>query len=336
MVLLSAKEGTSSESEPCMNRTDRLLAIVLELQAHGKRRAEDLAATFEISKRTVYRDIQALCEAGVPVIAEPGRGYSLVAGYFLPPLRFSVDEAVMLLLGSDVMAQSFDSDYHAAAQAAARKIAGVLPNETRDEVQVLRASIRFISDDTFGASETAERLQQLRGAIAKRRMVRFHYHARHTSHDTAEADVREADPYGLAHYGGQWYLFGHCHRRHDIRNFRLDRMDELTVLDRSFTRPVDLRRPREQARTVVVRALFDWRVARWVHEARSFFTVSEEEQAAGLLVTLHVHREEEVVHWLLGWGANVRVLEPASLAQQIAEAARAILRKYQDAETLLT
>jgi len=68
-----------------MNRTDRLLAIVLELQAQGKRRAEDLAATFEVGKRTIYRDIQALCEAGVPVISTPGQGYSLVEGYFLPP-----------------------------------------------------------------------------------------------------------------------------------------------------------------------------------------------------------------------------------------------------------
>ena len=63
-----------------MNRTDRLLAIVLELQRKGKRRAEDLAATFEISKRTVYRDVQALCEAGVPVVALPGQGYALMDG----------------------------------------------------------------------------------------------------------------------------------------------------------------------------------------------------------------------------------------------------------------
>ena len=99
-----------------MNRTDRLLAIVLELQAHGWRRAEDLAATFEVSKRTIYRDVLALGEAGVPLVAEPGRGYRLPDGYFLPPLRFSVEEAVMLLLGSDVVAQAFDaglSDQHA-------------------------------------------------------------------------------------------------------------------------------------------------------------------------------------------------------------------------------
>ena len=90
-----------------MNRTDRLLAIVLELQGKGWQRAGDLARTFECSKRTIYRDLQALGESGVPLLSQPGRGYSLMDGYFLPQLSFSTDEATMLLLGSDVMAQAF-------------------------------------------------------------------------------------------------------------------------------------------------------------------------------------------------------------------------------------
>src|SRR3989440_9207607 len=127
-----------------MNRTDRLLAIVLELQGKGKQRAEDLAATFEVSKRTVYRDIQALSEAGVPIAAAPGQGYMLVSGYFLPPLSFTAEEATILLLGSDVMRANFDAQYREAAISAGRKIAGVLPDHLRDEVAYLQASIRFV------------------------------------------------------------------------------------------------------------------------------------------------------------------------------------------------
>src|SRR6185369_16491558 len=99
-----------------MNRTDRLLAIVLELQAKGWQRAEDLAETFEISKRTIYRDMDALAESGVPVVSSPGQGYSLIEGYFLPPVHFSPDEAIMLLLGAEFMAQSFDAQYRSAAR----------------------------------------------------------------------------------------------------------------------------------------------------------------------------------------------------------------------------
>jgi predicted DNA-binding transcriptional regulator YafY len=114
-----------------MNRTDRLLALILELQSSGTRRAEDLARIFETSKRTIYRDMQALCEAGVPVVAVTGQGYSLEEGYFLPPIQFTADEATMLLLGADVMRQSFDAESGAAAIDAARKITGVLPEKLR-------------------------------------------------------------------------------------------------------------------------------------------------------------------------------------------------------------
>src|SRR5439155_8760053 len=147
-----------------MNRTDRLLAIVLELQGKGKQRAEDLARTFETSKRTIYRDIEALCEAGVPLISIPGRGYSLMEGYFLPPLSFTTDEATMLLLGSDFMAQNFDAQYRLAAQAAGRKIAGVLREKLRDDVDYLQKSIRFVSFGTAHNSTEQELLQQFRRA----------------------------------------------------------------------------------------------------------------------------------------------------------------------------
>ena len=128
-----------------MNRTDRLLAIVLELQGKRWRRAEDLAETFETSKRTIYRDMLALGEAGVPVVSIPGRGYSLVEGYFLPPVSFSADEATILLLGADVMTQSFDAHYQSVAHSASRKILGVLPDAQRQTVESLRERIQFVS-----------------------------------------------------------------------------------------------------------------------------------------------------------------------------------------------
>src|SRR5579885_3693089 len=160
-----------------MNRTDRLLAIVLELQGRGRRRAEDLAETFETSKRTIYRDIQALCEAGVPLISTPGRGYALMEGYFLPPLSFSADEAAILLLGSEVMAQHFDAQYRAAAESAGRKIAGILPERLRDEVRALQSSIHFVMPSKPGAFGEAGMLQLLRRAIIERRGLRFRYFA---------------------------------------------------------------------------------------------------------------------------------------------------------------
>jgi len=315
-----------------MNRTNRLLAIVLELQGKGRQRAEDLAATFETSKRTIYRDIQALCEAGVPLVSMPGHGYSLMKGYFLPPLSFTSEEATMLLLGSDLMAQNFDAQYREAAQSAGRKIEGVLPEKLRDEVHYLQNSIRFLSA-TFEHSIHAQVLQQLRRAIIDRNTVHFHYHTRHSSDGKSAASEREADPYGLVHFAGTWHLVAYCHLRQDVRNFRLDRMENLELLPKTFLRPPDMTmqppKPRDD-RNVVVRVLFDKEVARWVQESRSFYTVAEEEMSDGLLVTLHVRHENEVLQWLLSWGHHMRVLEPEFLRRRLVEEAQEMLCKHQN------
>ena len=130
-----------------MNKTDRLLAIVLELQREGVLRAEDLAAVFETSRRTIYRDIQALSEAGVPIIGSPGLGYSLMEGYFLPPVSFSVEEAVALLIGTDFVQQKFDSGYGSKAQTSQRKIEAILPESVRKEASRIRTTTRLLAVD---------------------------------------------------------------------------------------------------------------------------------------------------------------------------------------------
>src|SRR6476619_512570 len=110
-----------------MNRTDRLLAMTLELQARRYTRAEDLAAQFEISVRTIYRDVLALCEAGVPVISTPGYGYALAPGYFLPPLMLTPDEAGMLLLGAAFVPEQVDAPYKRAVDLPRTKIENLPP-----------------------------------------------------------------------------------------------------------------------------------------------------------------------------------------------------------------
>ncbi|HEY0754069.1 MAG TPA: YafY family protein [Ktedonobacteraceae bacterium] len=313
-----------------MNRTDRLLAIVLELQARGRQRAEDLAETFETSKRTIYRDMLALGEAGVPLVSIPGLGYSLMEGYFLPPLSFSSEEATMLLLGSSMMALNFDAQYREAAQAAGRKIAGVLPEKLRAEVEYLREAIRFMASGS--SEESQEKLRQLRRAIIERITVRFIYHARYgTSSEPPVLQTREADPYSLISLNQVWHLSAHCHLRKAMRNFRLDRIEELELLPHTFQRsnqPCYAPQLKQERGATIVRVLFDPAIARWVREARSYYMVHEEETPQGLLVTLKIRQENEILTWLLSWGRHVYVLEPLTLRERLAAEAEAMLRNF--------
>jgi predicted DNA-binding transcriptional regulator YafY len=315
-----------------MNRTDRLLAIVLELQRRGRRRAEDLAATFEISRRTVYRDVQALCEAGVPVVALPGQGYALMDGYFLPPLSFSTDEATMLLLGSEFVAEHFDSQYKAAAHSASRKIEAVLSEKLRREVDYLQTSIALVPMNI--RTSESEILRRIRRAIIERRTLQFLYHTRFAEDGNSQRNRREADPYGLLNYVGAWYLVAYCHLRKALRNFRLERISDLKILEKSFARPANfsLETPEpDNQRRLMIRALFDPEIADWVKEARTFFVEEMQDTPAGLLVSLRVRSENEVVNWLLSWGGKVKVLEPPSLQKRLIQEAKKILDNLRNA-----
>lgn len=315
-----------------MNRTDRLFAIVLELQSRKMIRAEDLSAMFETSRRTIYRDIQALAQSGVPVVSLPGQGYSITAGYFLPPLSFTSHEATMLALGADFVAQNFDSEYARAAQSASRKIDVVLSDKSRNEVREFQRSIRFIGDD-YGTRESKdETLAALRRAIIERRRIRFLYHTKFPQQGSAPKNIREADPFGMVHSYGVWYVIAHCHLRLGTRNFRLDRMSELEVLDEKFERPADFKMEdhAEEARPVIVRALFDKEATPWVRESPSYYVAAMEDTPAGLLVTMKVRTEDDVINWLMSWGGRVRVLEPESLRKMMIEEAGRIIKNHRE------
>lgn len=315
-----------------MNRTDRLLAIVLELQAKGWQRAEDLAATFEVSKRTMYRDLMALSESGVPLVASPGKGYTLDEGYFLPPLHFTPDEATILLLGTDVVTQTFDHEYQRASRSAATKIAGVLNEAQRAAVEPLRASLRYIAINPFSDDSHADYLRRLRQAILDCRMIHFVYHTRQAGDAAGEINARDADPYALAYYARAWYLRAYCHLRRDIRSFRIDRMEGLEVLNRRFRRPDESFARFTNAsvdRDQIVRVVFTPQVARWAQEERPFWLIEADEQPDGLYMTLGVRRIDDVVQWLMGWGANVRVIEPEALRERLVREARALLEVYE-------
>jgi predicted DNA-binding transcriptional regulator YafY len=314
-----------------MNRTGRLLALLLELQRGGTRPAAELAATFETSKRTIYRDMLALMEAGVPVIATPGQGYALDEDYFLPPLRFTTDEATLLLLGTEFMAQNFDAQYRAAAESAGKKIEAVLSKERQAEVAYLRENIRFIEQHPRADQAVMEKLRGVRGALIARNIVRFRYHARTRPEDTTRPVVREVDPYTLAHVEGAWYLRGYDRARRALRHFRLDRMEALTVLPKTFARP---RQPQPEdpatERRLLIRVVFDTATVRWAQEARPWFFEAETLRADGLHMTLRARFEADVLGWLLSWGSRVRVLEPESLQQRLAETAARVFQLYRE------
>ncbi|ASA24834.1 helix-turn-helix transcriptional regulator [Paenibacillus donghaensis] len=315
-----------------MNKTDRLLAIVLELQRNKVLRAEDLAATFETSVRTIYRDIQALSEAGVSVIGAPGQGYSLMEGYFLPPVSFTVEEAVTLLIGTDFIEQWFDAHYGSKSRTSRGKIEAILPEPIRSEASRIRKSFRLrTSPEDVARIQEKAYLEVIRRALLEEKKISFRYSKRIAEADGNRQSVRTVAPYGLVLLHEAWVLIAWCELRQDIRHFRLSRMTELIELEAGFKLPADFHleayKPPDD-RNIRVRVRVQSEIADKVRESNNFYTESIEDGAEGLLVTFRVRQPEELLHWVLSWGSGVVVLEPESFRNRVRDELENMLKRY--------
>lgn len=203
-----------------MNRTDRLYALVEELRAIAPRprSATWLAARFEVSVRTVERDLDALREAGVPIWAENGRkgGYTLDRERTLPPLAVTADEALAI---SVALRAAEDSPFAAAARSAAQKVLASLPEAVRDRERLLAGRILTTPAERAGVAEVVG------GAVTSGRLIHLAYDA------PGGRTERDVEPVGLIRGPSHWYLLGWCRLRDGVRGFRLDRIATAELRD---------------------------------------------------------------------------------------------------------
>ena len=210
-----------------MNRTDRLYALVEELRAVSPRprSARWLAERFEVSSRTIERDLSALQQSGVPIWAEPGRagGYAVDRAHTLPPLGFTVDEALAVTTALGMLASS---PFAGSAASALRKVVAVMDERNLREAAELAGRIHLLDDRGApggvpgpGAVEGFDAVAGLDGALRSGRVLRIAYR------DRAGAEtVREVEPLGYVGKGRDWYLIGWCRLRDGVRAFRGDRI----------------------------------------------------------------------------------------------------------------
>lgn len=314
-----------------MNRTDRLFALLLEIQSHPRITAERLAEHFDVTKRTIYRDVLALMEANVPVIGTAGKGYHIEEGYFLPPVSFTQDEALMLILGAGAMSQHFDAQYRTAARSAENKIRSTLPPAIRKDVASLRDSIAFYAQAPSGRPDPADALPKIRRAILERKQIAFRYFKRYA--ESPEPMVREVDPYALVNFHGNWTMVGHDHLRKDLRMFRLDRMEAVLVTTKSFERPrnfsLNRRRDEEPFPRQNYRIRIDRAIHRWVKEQPPYTVVKTETKKDSVFLTVRTSQQDQLIGWLLRWGGQAEAVSPPEFRSAFIAHLRTILSRYE-------
>lgn len=307
-----------------MNRVDRLMAMILLLQSRRCITAEEIAQHFEISVRTVYRDVSALGEAGVPVIAEAGVGYSLMKGYLLPPVMFSYEEANALVTGGLLVEKLTDSRMREDMEAALLKIRALLPRDQQDSLSRLAKRTGYLQHASVEGHSV--NIPQVQRALLDLCVVRMTYKAG----SSGVVSCREIEPVGLLHYAGRWHLFAWCRLRNDYRDFRLDRISSLEMTPEHFV-PRDDRALDElidqwvdSENLCYVRVRFSGWAADKVDREWSIGIADKVKTPDGIELTMATDDLRCLASSLLGFGDDVEVLDSPELRELIAERAEVV------------
>lgn len=208
-------------------RLSRLTAILTQLQTKRLLTATALADRFGVSIRTIYRDIKALEQAGVPIITEDGKGYTLMEGYRVPPVMFTEAQANALITAEQLVLKNRDSSLIKDYAEAIDKVKAVLRHNEKDKANLLSDRTKFEKIRDFEIKSNS--LSVLQGALTNFYLIEFDY----TNADNGKSN-RTAEPFALINTTESWLLIAYCHLRKEFRFFRLDRMEKLKILSEKF------------------------------------------------------------------------------------------------------
>lgn len=210
-----------------MNRIDRLVGILTTLQSRRYTTAEFIAEKYEISTRTVYRDIKALGEIGVPISFELHKGYHVMQGYFLPPVSLTSEEANALILATALSQKFSDTSTKKSVDTALEKIKAVLKHSDKEKADYLHSNIRVYNPPE--SIEKSDYLSIIQDAIVNKKVLNITY-----TNNKAEQSQREIEPIGLTFYSNQWHMIAWCWKRMGYRDFKVLHINKLNSTNDSF------------------------------------------------------------------------------------------------------
>ncbi|MCP4459662.1 MAG: YafY family transcriptional regulator [Cytophagales bacterium] len=304
-----------------MNRIDRLNALLIHLQGKPRVSIEELEVRFEIGRRTAFRDIRSLIDAGVPIGGDAGEGYFIVEGYHLPPVVFDKEEATAILMGAKFIEKSADAHTVATFEKAMYKIKAVLRYADKEHLDNLDDKISVLSGPSSVNNFPDSHLTELQLAIASKKAISMTYFSAYADNTTD----REVEPLGMVYYSNRWHLIAFCRLRQDLRDFRTDRISKVRILQDSFepdSHPNYLDFLHESligtdAKEAEIRC--SKMVARFINDSRYYHGfVEEERQGDHIWMKFVTPDYQNFARWLLMFGNEVEILGPSELQGLIA------------------
>jgi len=320
-------------------RASRLISVLLLLQSRGRMTAQQLADELEVSVRTVYRDVEELSASGIPVFADRGAhgGFQLVEGYRTRLTGLTPQEAETLFL-SGYPGPAAELGLGTVLAAAQLKVLAALPPELRSRASRIRQRFHLDVPGWFSEPEVTPFLQQIADAVWSDRRLQMSYRR---GGDDQVVD-RLVDPLGVVLKAGVWYLVARSGA--DFRTYRISRIVGLAITDEKFARPEEFDLAEHWARTVsdyeaslpsfraVVRVREGslWRVGEVVGQtsARAAIDAATKDEAGWYVLELSMGELDYARSQLLAFGAELEVIAPPELRDQVSEAARSLAELY--------
>jgi len=298
-----------------------------------------IAEIFNISERTAYRDFITLSLAGIPVYSAPGRGggYFIDKDCFLPPLRFTCEEAASILIAAKFFQSQKGFPYQQHIQLALEKIEGVLETENKQYMQKIDKKISVFLSKFKDYQQYNAIFQDINKAIMEKRQIKITYYS--ISND--EITKRNLDPFHLMFRGGFWYLIAFCHLRNEIKMFRIDRIRDIELTDKSFQIPADFSLSsyigkswnvvRGEGEVYQVEIKVSPPASRWVreevrHPTQKIIPLENE----NILFKAEVSSLTEIQRWVLQLGSCAEVVAPEELKKDVIKEIEGMRGKYRE------
>jgi predicted DNA-binding transcriptional regulator YafY len=304
--------------------------MLIHLQSKRVVRAEEMADRFEISLRTVYRDVKALMEAGVPIGSEAGKGYFIVDGYHLPPVMFTQEEASAMLLAGKFVEKMTDKSVREAFDSAMYKIKAVLQDEQKEHLESLHAHIEVMVNPKStlpGQTNFPDHfMTEIQKAVVNKKILQLDYLS-----NQEVMSHREVEPIGLFYYSAAWHLIAFCRLRVEYRDFRIDRIHKLETRAETFESR-NLMTLREYFNSMfenngLIRAeiTFDKRSL----QGRTLYGSTQQTDLGDTIkAEFMIDNLDTMARWLLLFGARINIHKPVELKNKVAQMATELHHYY--------
>lgn len=313
-----------------MNRFNRVTSILIQLQTRKIVKAKDIAERFGISIRTVYRDIQTLAEAGVPIGSEAGIGYYLADGYRLPPVMFTGEEVTAFLTAEKFIEKFTDNSIDVNFKSGMMKIRAILKSTEKDMLENIEENIEVLKrGPQLRNTASSNYMQILIESISERRSLNIRYHSFYSN----EIKDRNIEPIGIFFSGGYWHTIAFCELRQDYRDFRLDRILNITKTENPFIKEhpsikdyLSKVSKEQNLETIIIRV--DKKVTQYLADQKYYNGfINEEDFGDTIQMTFLTSSTEYFVRWFLMFADRANIISPESLKTMLSEKLTDIKKK---------